>query len=374
MIDRTAFFAAVRKSFGALKQAQVNGFTAILDEWEKRGLPDIRWLAYMLATTWHETAATMQPIREFGRGRGKKYGTTYYGRGFVQLTWDYNYRKASTVVGIDLVKSPDRALELGIATAILFSGMIEGWFTSKKLADYINSAGADYKNARRVINGTDRAQLIAGHAVKFEAALSAAGGTVTTATKPGLVVGDSIAVGTGEQLGGFETNAKEGIGSGAILERVKPGYRYYIISAGSNDSNMGVLSANLRTLAMRTEDAQARVWILPSPANAQTAKARKVVADLARELGDRTVDFTAGQDGIHPLSYKAVARDVMTVIRTIEAQPTMSVPEDIPVIVSPEPRPPPPDVPVPEPAEPSSEGFFARLFRLFIEGLFSPRS
>src|ERR1044071_1113225 len=109
-MNREAFFAAVRHApfDGRLSQLQVDGMNAILDAWEQRfsqssssavgrpppGTGDRRWLAYMLATTFHETARTMQPIREFGRGRGTRYGTTYYGRGFVQLTWEANYRKA----------------------------------------------------------------------------------------------------------------------------------------------------------------------------------------------------------------------------------------------------------------------------------------
>lgn len=175
-MNREAFFAAVRHApfAGGLSQTQVNGINAILDEWDKRHLGDVRWLAYMLATTFHETARTMQPIREYGRGRGMRYGTTYYGRGFVQLTWEANYRKASAVVGVDLVADPDRALELPIAAAILFDGMIKGWFTGHKLADYITGSLCDYPQARRIINGTDRAVPIAGYAVSLQRALEAA--------------------------------------------------------------------------------------------------------------------------------------------------------------------------------------------------------
>ncbi len=182
-MNRTAFFDAVRKApFGSLSQSQVDGMTAILDEWDRRKLTDIRWLAYMLATTFHETARTMQPIAEFG-GKSRRYAP-YYGRGFVQLTWDYNYRKASTVVGVDLVKSPDRAMELPIATAVLFNGMIEGWFTAHKLADYINNGFCDYVAARRIVNGTDRAVTIAGYAVQFQRALEAA---VSVQTGPPII-------------------------------------------------------------------------------------------------------------------------------------------------------------------------------------------
>ena len=202
-MNREAFFAAVRHApfSGALSRTQVNGIIAILDEWDRRvvrapgllirgsaGAPHdeapIGWLAYMLATTFHETARTMQPIREYGRGRGMRYGTTYYGRGFVQLTWETNYRKASAVVGVDLVADPDRALELPIAAAILFDGMLTGWFTGKKLADFIHDGVCNYRDARRIINGTDRAETIAGYAVSFERALQAAESALSTDPLP----------------------------------------------------------------------------------------------------------------------------------------------------------------------------------------------
>lgn len=93
--DRKTYFDSVRPSLfqGKLSQDQVEGQEAILGEWElpQVDMPttDLRWLAYMLATTYHETSATMQPIEEYGKGSGKSYGKedpetkqTYYGRGF----------------------------------------------------------------------------------------------------------------------------------------------------------------------------------------------------------------------------------------------------------------------------------------------------
>lgn len=177
--DRPAFFTATRAHFGALKQDQVDGFNAVIDTFEKSGGSDPRHLAYMLATCWHETACTMQPIREYGRGAGRKYGRpvngkVYYGRGFVQLTWDYNYRKAGEKLGVDLLGNPDKALDLAIAGQILHRGMIEGWFTGKRLSQYFSARTDDPVGARRIINGTDKAALIAGHHRAFMAALRAA--------------------------------------------------------------------------------------------------------------------------------------------------------------------------------------------------------
>ncbi len=186
-MNRATFLAAVRHTLfgGMLSQSQVDGMDAILAEWDRRAASDLRWLAYILATTLHETGGTMQPVREQGRGRGTRYGTTYYGRGFVQLTWEANYRKASAIVGVDLVADPDRALELPIATAILFDGMIRGWFTGRKLADYINDRTCDYRGARQIVNGTDRADAIAGHASRFEVALIAASAMSLPRETPG---------------------------------------------------------------------------------------------------------------------------------------------------------------------------------------------
>lgn len=169
MIDRLFFFRAVRKSFGPISSKQVQGFDAILDEWEIQKLIDARWLAYMLATSWHETAKTMQPIEEYGKGRGHRYGKPdpvtgqiYYGRGFVQLTWDYNYKKISNLLFGDLrlFDHPGAVLEMKTSIQVLFKGMTSGLFTGRKLANYFNDATDDPLNARRIINGMDRAERI----------------------------------------------------------------------------------------------------------------------------------------------------------------------------------------------------------------------
>jgi hypothetical protein len=137
----------------------------------------------MLATAFHETDRTMQPIREYGRGRGKRYGKpgphggqAGYGRGYVQLTWPDNYARADRELqlGGALIANYDLAMDAGIAYRILSRGMLEGWFTGKRLADYIQGSRCDYLNARRIVNGTDRAATIAGYARAFEAILSAA--------------------------------------------------------------------------------------------------------------------------------------------------------------------------------------------------------
>ncbi|MBX2904406.1 MAG: hypothetical protein KF744_00105 [Taibaiella sp.] len=182
IINREHFYSTVRSNLfhGKLKQAHVNGMNAILDEWEKNySNADDRFLAYMLATTFHETATTMQPIEEYGHGKGRAYGKpdaitgkVYFGRGFVQLTWKANYEKFAKLLKVDLVIQPELALSLDISTKVLFIGMTKGLFTGKKLSDYFDGAKEDWANARRIINGTDKAQLIAGYGRIFYGAIS----------------------------------------------------------------------------------------------------------------------------------------------------------------------------------------------------------
>lgn len=185
-MDRRRFFDRVRRDlFKRLSQKQVSGMSAILDAWDESGHSDPRWLAYMLATAFHETAQTMQPIKEYG---GKSYfmrmydktgkrprvardlgntqvgdGATFCGRGYVQLTGRANYARASREIGVDLVKYPDGALEPDIASRIMFAGMKDGWFTGKRLDHYFNGQTDDPRSARRIINGMDKASTIAGY-------------------------------------------------------------------------------------------------------------------------------------------------------------------------------------------------------------------
>jgi hypothetical protein len=183
-VDRHAYFAGVRERFGRLTQRQVDGHTAILDGMAlDRPLTDLRHAAYMLATTWHETARTMQPITEYGRGRGKRYGApgphggqVAYGRGYVQLTWPDNYARADAELqlGGALIADYNLAMDPVIAYRILSRGMLEGWFTGRRLGHYIHGDTCDYLNARRIVNGTDRAAQIAVLARHFEAVLRAA--------------------------------------------------------------------------------------------------------------------------------------------------------------------------------------------------------
>lgn len=135
--------------------------------------------AYVLATAWHETAHTMKPVEEAfwlsdeWRRRNLRY-YPWHGRGYVQLTWRENYERAAKHIGVDLTADPRAAMVPTNAAKILVAGMAGGWFTGKKLSDFITSYAADYVSARRIVNGTDKAHAIAGIAEEYEAALAAA--------------------------------------------------------------------------------------------------------------------------------------------------------------------------------------------------------
>lgn len=196
--DRKTYFDNVRASLfaGSMKPQQVKGQDGILNAWEDQQnstdpMTDLRYLAYQFATTFHETAQRCWPIEEFGKGRGKPYGkpdengNIFFGRGFVQLTWKENYVRATEKLNLfgdrDLGLHPKRALDLDIATAVMFRGMREGWFTGKKLLQYFDHDTNDAFNARdiinpdknRVVKGVKMGDLIAGYHNKFLAALEA---------------------------------------------------------------------------------------------------------------------------------------------------------------------------------------------------------
>ncbi|WP_261338682.1 murein L,D-transpeptidase catalytic domain-containing protein [Rhizobium leguminosarum] len=147
-------------------QKQTAGMKAIVDGFEARLRGgDRRWLAYMLATAFHETAATMEPVRE-AFWLSENWRKThlpyypYYGRGYVQLTHKDNYKKAGDDIGVNLVGTPDLAMNPSHAAHIMFIGMTQGWFRSDAhghhtLSRYFSDDVDDPVGARNIINGKE---------------------------------------------------------------------------------------------------------------------------------------------------------------------------------------------------------------------------
>jgi len=205
-IDRELFFDTVRAKFGPLSQYQVNGFENFLSRYESEYIDtsdldtSLRQFAYILGTVWHESAQTMNAIREganksdpiisdaqaYSRvtnylrrvGRGTSYatrkanGVSYYGRGPVQVTWEDNYRKMGPILGVDLLNNPDLLLQEPYGTRSVFEGMTRGTYTGRKLSQYITPHKTEYFNARDIVNGRkDKAGDIRIYAERFQSAL-----------------------------------------------------------------------------------------------------------------------------------------------------------------------------------------------------------
>ncbi|MFD2650639.1 chitinase [Brucella rhizosphaerae] len=209
-MNKTTFFAYARRApfGGRLSQAQVDGTSAILTEALKRNLPDEQ-IAYILATVFHETGGKMQPVVEnlnyntasqikktwptrfptvasaelyvrqpqklankvYGGRMGNDNandGWLFRGRGLPQITGEDNYKK------FGIADAPEKALELPTAIRILFEGMVLGKFTGRKLGDFFGKGKADAEGARAIVNGTDKATLIAGYYRNFLDSLVAA--------------------------------------------------------------------------------------------------------------------------------------------------------------------------------------------------------
>lgn len=208
LLNPARFFELSKDVLGPLSQGEVDGCNAILAACGAAGYP-VGDAAYALATAFHETAGTMQPVKEYGGpayftrmyditgarpAKAKELGNLtpgdgakYCGRGYPQLTGRKNYTYADAQLhergvlkpGESLVDTPDLAMRPDVAAAIMVWGMREGWFTHRDLDDDIPRDGpATYEQfvrSRDIINGTDKAEKIAKEAVEFQEALVAGG-------------------------------------------------------------------------------------------------------------------------------------------------------------------------------------------------------
>ncbi|MBS1494467.1 MAG: hypothetical protein JST55_13210 [Bacteroidetes bacterium] len=196
VIDRKFFFDTCRNSFGGFKASQVEGIDFLLDKFDESTDFDSKSkIAYGFATIKRETADTYKPVNEgywMSSNRvGKLYsyysshnpgalstifphgknGGNYLGRGYVQLTHNFNYKKLGDALDLELLEDPSIALDPQNAFKIMEYGMVHGSFTGKKLSNYFTDNGYDFYNARKIINGLDAAREIAGHAAVFFSAI-----------------------------------------------------------------------------------------------------------------------------------------------------------------------------------------------------------
>lgn len=187
MINRKSTFENIKIEFGlkSLSQEQVSGFDAIFDEADKQNIRK-DYLDYILATVWHEVGINMQPIEEIGKGKGLRYGKRvwfdntpytdimhiFYGRGHTQNTWRDNYEKLTKAnsKGWDFVNHPELLLKTEPSIWATFYAMQTGMYTSRKLSQYFGDKLENPEGARKIINGTDKAEKIAGHYYKFKKA------------------------------------------------------------------------------------------------------------------------------------------------------------------------------------------------------------
>lgn len=195
------FWGIIRDNLfrGKMTQVVVDTIDTIVDTYLDQRQYNPQHLAYILSTAYHESYhrsinPNWNPVREgfansnegaisavtklFNAGRiSHNYalphtnGNSYYGRGFVQITWPENYRKMGNRLGIPLYENPDLALDRDVSAKLLVVGMIEGLYTGRKLSDY-GAQDFDAYNARRIINGLDKAETIKGYYETFNLAIA----------------------------------------------------------------------------------------------------------------------------------------------------------------------------------------------------------
>lgn len=225
-MDAKVFFdCAKAKVFkGSFTQSQVNGLNAILDACAAENVTDLRMIAYAMATPMIETGGSFVPgveslnyseqalrskfsnrisaldAAKYGRNAqhpanqqmiaNKIYGGLwgnanlgnvnpndgwdFRGRGLCQITGRRNYGVFAEKLGTPLLDNPGLATNLEIAAKIMVVGMRDGVFTTRKFSHYFTGTGADWVNARRMINALDRAEEIADHARNFYSCLTKA--------------------------------------------------------------------------------------------------------------------------------------------------------------------------------------------------------
>lgn len=184
--DNDKFLQEYENKFGPMKKELAKAIVFLLEKIEADQRfsvnPVDRYkIAYCLATFKWETAHTLEPIDEYGSddyfnrrygpqtSTGKRLGNTkdgdgakFHGRGYVQLTGRNNYEKAGNFFGLNLTDDPEKVKESDLAYEIAVEGMSQGWFTGKRLSQFMKPGlTPDYEGARTIVNGHDKAQTIA---------------------------------------------------------------------------------------------------------------------------------------------------------------------------------------------------------------------
>lgn len=277
------------------------------------GLPT--QVAYVLATTQWETAQTFQPVREafwldeeWRRANLSYY--PYYGRGYVQLTWEKNYQAYSDMLGIDMVDEPDRALEPAVALFVLVHGFKTGTFTGRKITDYINQGTTDFTNARRCVNGTDRATEIANLAQTFLATITPTAVPAGPAPVPAAFVpaaappAVAAAAGVGVQDPAIERLSLRPIARAAAYE-LKRLHPEIVFTSGRRDkaaqaramaeNSVGHPTWISATYAVNKASQACQQWILSNP---QATTAPEIAAGLLNTMNTLT-DTELGQLSRH---------------------------------------------------------------------------
>lgn len=267
------------------------------------GLPT--QIAYVLATTQWETAQTFQPVKEAywndeaWRQANLSY-YPYYGRGYVQLTWERNYKSYSDILGIDLVGKPDNALVPAVALFVLVHGFKTGTFTGRKITDYINQGMTDFVNARRCINGTDRANEIAALAKKFLPTVA----PVAAPTPMAVAAAPVAAAGAGVLDPAIEHLALRPIARAAAYE-LKRLHPEIVFTSGRRDKagQAGAMAENCvgnptwisQTYTPNKASQACQQWVLSNP---QATTAQEIAAGLLGTMNALT-DTELGQMSRH---------------------------------------------------------------------------
>lgn len=166
----------------------------IYDTCIAEGVTDTLQIAYVLATAALESAYGRSMVEKYNgdpesyfEGKyghasrmGKQLGNTlpgdgakFRGRGYVQITGRYNYDKFAKLIGVDLLRFPEKAATPEIAVKILVIGMRDGLFTGKKLSDYlVTMIECNLEQARKIVNPGEGTRRIEEFEKEFDISVS----------------------------------------------------------------------------------------------------------------------------------------------------------------------------------------------------------